>query len=66
MRITKQGYKEEIEDYFFHIEAGLVNVGTDEDGEIEWVGKDHNWTAYNQLVDGVDPEDVHSYLVTQG
>lgn len=53
------------QDFLNHINAGLSLVGKNEENEPEWVGKDHNWTAYEWLVDGVSPFAVHDYLVAR-
>ena len=53
------------EDFLNHCNAGLTLFGLDTNGDIDWVGKSHNWTAYEWLVDGVSPLAVHDYLVAQ-
>lgn len=53
---------QELNNYF---DAGLQLVGQDENGELEFVGEDHNWTAHQWLEDGVSRSEVHGYLVTQ-
>lgn len=58
MQIDKQ-------DFLNRCNAGLVMAGVDSDGDMDWVGKDKNWTAYTWLTDGVSEENVHSYLMTQ-
>lgn len=44
----------EEQDYQFHVEAGLVYAGKNEDGENEWIGDERKWERYEELVNYKD------------
>ena len=47
--------RQDVEDYEpeidLHLQAGLVDAGIDNDGEMEWIGTDEKWKRYNKLVE---------------
>ncbi len=47
--VDKQGI-DDVEYVDLHIEAGLVDGGQNEDGEIDWIGTKAQWKEYERLV----------------
>ena len=39
--------------YDLHIEAGLVYVGTNFEGEPEYIGTDKQWMKYEELINNL-------------
>lgn len=54
-------------DFKYACWAGLVFAGVNEEGGLEWIGKDKNWKAFTWLQDGVyaDEEDEGKEMVGQ-
>ena len=42
-----------------YINSGLSLVGQDEDGSLEWMGSDEQWTRFTWLQDGVKLENTY-------
>lgn len=53
--------------YTHRFMAGLTMAGLNQDGDMEWMGKDKNFTALGWLEDGVyeDLEDKGAALISE-